>query len=50
VCVGIVGVVIVFSGLGFLSYRLERASEPKAHAIKCSAWSQALDSFDFVQQ
>jgi hypothetical protein len=34
----------------FLAYRLERASEPKAHAIECSAWTQALDSFDFVQQ
>jgi hypothetical protein len=29
----IVGVVIVVSGLGFLSYRLERASEPKAHEL-----------------
>ena len=30
----IVGVVIVVSGLGFPSYRLERASEPKGSRAK----------------
>jgi hypothetical protein len=34
VCVGIVGVVIVVSGIGFLSYRLERPSELKAKPKK----------------